>query len=426
MHANEMPFIKQTFEKMIEQANQTLLASRQRLLLFSFAVSLIVMAIISFYTWHYLRNSGGLPYDLDGWGHLIAKMQATGNTWSLLPQAYQPERGIVVPFLFGLSYCLLGIPESVHLFNIFFQALSAFVLVQLLATTRNSPLIGALIALMWAAWPPTSYVYGYYYSEPLLGLMFLLIWFAAVRLLQTPAYGTSILLGGLMALVLYVKTSTQVMIFLLFLFVSALLYRAKRRAMIGLIFGVFLCLYLLWLLYSYTQFQRVLPMTLNSGYVLQQGTYLPGDDMNTSYLRKIPEYQQIEANEPKDPVERDAYYRKLALEQIKRDPAKQAILSIKKFLRFWYYIPQFEWIPTIKTLVIMTPLLLLTLIGLFSLRADLTGQVAAIMIAGMWALHGIIHTEFRYNFPTLPLLFYLAICGASLLYRYFFRRTRRA
>lgn len=413
-------------EEMIAHINDALLASRQRLLLFAFGVSVCAAAMVSFYTWFYLTHSGGLPYDVDNWGHLIAKMRDSGATWSLLTQAYQPERGLAVPFLFGLSYCLIGIPESVHLLNILLQTLSVGVLVLLFATTRKNPLIGAVIALAWSAWPPTSYVYGYYYSEPLLGLMFLLIWFAAARLLQTPRYGVSMLLGGLMALIVYVKTSTQVMIFLLFLFAAVLLYRAKRRAMIGLMFGAFLCLYLLWPLYSYTRFQRVLPMTLNSGYVLQQGTYLPGDDMNTSYLRKIPEYQRIEANEPKDPVERDAYYRQLALEQIRREPVKQAALSVKKFLRFWYYIPQFAWIPTVKTLVIMTPLLLLGVIGLFSLRGDVTGQVAAMMIAGMWALHGLIHTEFRYNFPTLPLLFYLALCGAFFLYRRLFRQSGRA
>ncbi len=416
---------KRTIEDLIASINQALLASRQRLLLFSLAVSLLVAAIVSFYTWYHTGHSGGRPYDIDGWGHLIAQMRDSGSTWRLLPQAYHPERGLVVPFLFGLSYCLLGISESIHLFNILFQTLSAFVLIRFFAAFRKNPVLGGLIALAWAAWPPTSYVYGYYYSEPLLGLLFLLIWLTAARLLREPENGTAVLLGCLLAGVLYVKSSTQVMAFFLFAFVSVALYRAKRRAMLGMMFGAFFCLYLLWPLYSATQFQRVLPMTLNGGYVLQQGTYLPGDDMNTSYLRNIPEYRAIEANAPQDPVERDAYFRKLALEQIIRDPMKQAVLAVKKFLRFWYYIPQGEWLPTAKTLVIMTPLLLFGVIGLFSIRTDPTGQLAAIMIAGMWALHGIIHTELRYNFPVLPLLFYLASCGVSSFYRRVFHAEQR-
>jgi len=407
----------ETMKRIIYSANQAILQTRRRLCCLAVGAALLVAGIVSFYVWNAITHSRGLPYDLDGWGHLIAKMQASGETWRLLPQAFHPERGFAVPFLFGVTYCLLGIPESVQIFNILLQSISAVLLVGFFGKYLKNPLLGACIALSWAVWPPTRYVYGYYMAEPLLGLICLLMWGSAVILLHQPKKHVAAFYGMLLAFALYVKSSTLLTVFLLLLFLSGLFYRMRHYAVLAALWLAFVLAYSIWPLYSYITYQRVLPMTINGGFVLHMGTYLPGDDMSARYLRTLPEYWAIEANAPQEPVERDAYFRKLAIEQITREPIKQFLLLIKKILRFWFYIPRAHWLPTPKTFIVMTPLLLLAAIGAFSNRSEHLAQAAGIIILAMWALHSAIHSEFRYNFPVLPMLFYLAFCGGDFLCR---------
>jgi hypothetical protein len=42
--------------------------------------------------------------------------------------------------------------------------------------------------------------------------------------------------------------------------------------------------------------------------------------------------------------------------------------------------------------------------------------VAAAWVGGLWMFHAIVHSELRYNFPVLPFAFFLACCGAEVLW----------
>jgi hypothetical protein len=59
----------------------------------------------------------------------------------------------------------------------------------------------------------------------------------------------------------------------------------------------------------------------------------------------------------------------------------------------------------------------LALFGLLMGRKLLLVQLCALWIGGLWAVHSVAHSQLRYNFPVLPMLFLLASFGASMFIR---------
>ena len=418
-----------TYSKM----NNYFVSTRLRVLglaLFAFIISAV---ILSYFSWHHISNPATYydrqtdswktyGYDVDGWGHLIPKMVESGKSWELLPQAVHPRRTFLVPFLFGLSYCLVGIPESVQLLNIVAQAASSLILVYLFALYYKKPLLGLLIGVIWAMWPPFSSYYGYYYSEAVYGLVFVLLWLCITMFLKDQKQSTALLIGMLLALSLHVKI-TSILVVLGFFLCCMTIWRRRVVNFLPVILLSFAICYLPWPIYNSIKSQRFAPIDqAHSGGAGLWGTfflmtYPPADGLRTFERYAVPEYREIKEKVAEmDAAAKKIFYRSMIIEQITNNPRGVLGLLLKRFMRFWYHIPGHTFMPTPKTLVVMTPLLLLAFIGAVRRRhRDFNVQVAILLVGGMWILHGVIHAEFRYQFPVFPMLLFLAFVGIGVV-----------
>ena len=400
--------------------NDHLASSRSRILWFSLFAFLISAMILSYYAWYHIQNPvPGYSYDIDGWAHLIPKMIETGKTWELLTEAVHHRRNFLVPFIYGLSYCFLGIPESVHILNILLQSLSSMILVWFLSAEYKRPLLGFFIGFLWAVWPPFSQYFGYYYSEAIYGLVFLLLWVVTTLFLKNPKWTTAAWIGVLLATSMHVKATCALVVVGMF-FCCLTIWRDRAFKYVPIIFLSLVIAYAPWPLRNYFKSNKFVPLTQSVGgagmwELLFVMTYVPGDGMLSGFRDKIPEYREIKAKGRtlKSVAAKKRYYRDIIIAQVKADPAGQAGLILKRFLRFWYWIRAYEWIPTTKSLLVMTPLLLLAVMGSFSRYRDPNVQVAIMLLLGMWALHGIVHSEFRYQFPVFPMLLFLSFGGIA-------------
>src|SRR5262249_61522591 len=88
-----------------------------------------------------------------------------------------------------------------------------------------------------------------------------------------------------------------------------------------------------WALRNYWVTGEFIPFTTEGGKILFQGTYLPGDDVGMSELRRDAGFAALEAAEPADPVEQYRYWRRLAARQGKADPAGQGEPLLRKAAR---------------------------------------------------------------------------------------------
>jgi len=412
------------FLEICSRANSYIMLSRSCIFIFSLFSFFGSLIGLSYYAWYHIHNPVA-QYDIDGWGHLVCKMIDAGESWRLLPDAVYLWRGFLVPFIFGLSYCIFNIPESVQILNVFTQASVSMILTYYFSNSYRNPLLGFSIALIWAIWPPFSSYYGYYFSEPLCGLIYILLWIVSVEFLKKPEKLYGIMLGALLALSIHVRASSVLIVFFFFVCLFTL-WRKKILPFLPLIVIAFSVVYFPWPIRNYIVTGHFIPLTVGGGYVLHQGSFLSGDDCLLT-LRTIPEFQEREKKaETMDLIARDKYFKKLAIEQMKADPLGQIKLTIKKMLRFWYYIPAYEWLPTVKTLLVMTPLLILALIGSIKKFDDTAVQLILLMIFGLWILSGITHSELRYHFPVFPLLLFLSYQGVSYIYNTAFIRKREA
>lgn len=416
-----MSIIKKILQK-YSNINAFLVSRRSRLSWFAAFSFLLSASILSLYAWYYITHPvSGYNYDIDGWGHLIPEMIASGKSWELLLNPVHRLRNFLVPFFFGLSYCLIGIPESGQILNIFVQSLNSMMLVSFFSSSYKNPILGFFIGLVWAMWYPFSSYYGYYFSEPIYGFVFVLIWIFITRFLQTPKWSAAIPVGILLAIAIHVKI-TSLLVVLGCFFCCVTIWRSRAAKFAPIMLASFLVFYLPWPIYNsikHHQFVTISQKTQSGTGLwgtLFLMTYLPADSLETNIRETIPAYRHIkEQAETMDVEARKDYYRKIIIEQIKKDPFGQLGLLLRRFMRFWYYVPAYSFLPTTRTLVIMTPLLLLAFIGIFHWYQELHVQSAILLISGMWILHGIIHSEFRYQFPVFPMLLFLAFAGTSII-----------
>ena len=130
------------------------------------------------------------PLDLDGWGWLVAQMQTNGRSLATLFSSPSLWKGPVVPFVFGLCYCIAPMAESVLVLNAAFFALSAAVLVCAFHALGANRWAATAAVLAWVLYFPHAIVFGYYYAEPFLGLLSaLLLLLAAWTLKAKPRSG---------------------------------------------------------------------------------------------------------------------------------------------------------------------------------------------------------------------------------------------
>ncbi|MDP5132708.1 MAG: hypothetical protein NWQ54_17680, partial [Paraglaciecola sp.] len=145
------------------------------------------------------------PYDVDGWGHLVNTL-ASNNLrqceFSVF-DAYNPDRGFLLPYIFALSYCVFGFVESVQVFNVLFHAMSCFIVVFFISNKVNSLILTSSSVLLWSVWPAYSYLHGYYFSEQIGALLILVV--AVLMLKSDKSLKYFALTGLILALLLHVR-----------------------------------------------------------------------------------------------------------------------------------------------------------------------------------------------------------------------------
>lgn len=160
--------------------------------------------------------------------------------------------------------------------------------------------------------------------------------------------------------------------------------------------------------------------TANSGHVLWEGNNpynttggVAGGDLR--YLEGMPE----DLGE----LEKDRWQKERAVEFIKSDPGRFALLAGKKFLRFWNVRPNapgfdrgvYRWVAFAS----FTPVLLLSLASIIVLRSRWRDTVVIWLFACYYtAIHMVTIGSLRYRLPLEPLLMALAAaCLAGLVGR---------
>lgn len=364
---------------------------------------------LSYLAQHFI-GLANYPYDVDGWGHVIGKVESGSLGCDYrFDDAYNPYRGFLLPILFAESYCLLGMPEAVQVLNVVLHMAATFIFVYYFAMAFSSLLLPALTAIAWALWPAYDFLHGYYFSEQIGGLLLVIAVVLLLSLLRAHGWQRrqlwqSLWLALTLALLINVRSAALLFVAAVTLWVIVLIIKRAASVRHALVFSVSLGVLLsIQPAVNYSQLQAFVPFTTQGGFALHEGTYLPGDDQPASYLRQIPEFNQREAGtQGMSPVQQNAYWKGLAMANIKADPQGQLVLLSRKLLRFWINLPAHQWIPTTKSLIVGLPLLLLWLMVLAFHQAPLLRPLLLATLS-IWLMHGAIHSEYRYSYVVFPM-----------------------
>lgn len=374
--------------------------------LIGFMVLILSAVIIGLYAYLEIKR-GSHPYDLDGWGHLV-KILIAGDVSNVcnftMHDSYNPNRGYLLPLLFATSYCLLGFQEAIQMVNAIFHLLTCLALIVYLAPLIKSVCIPAFAALLWSFWPAYAFMHGYYYSEQIGALLTTLITIIACYCLQREkiTWQWAACIGFLLGVLINVRASSLLLVVVGLLFFGIMFRKHYRSLLVG--GSIFLMCYASMPIMSFKAFDAFVPFTTQGGFALHEGTYLLGDDLPANQLRIIPEFREIERQaEHLNPLEKDRYYKKLAMNNITEDPIGQLKLLTKKALRFWFNIPPYSWVPTTKSLVFGLPILLLWIVALFAVRTRPVVVMHSVVLS-TWAMHALVHSEYRYSYVVFPLI----------------------
>jgi 4-amino-4-deoxy-L-arabinose transferase-like glycosyltransferase len=227
------------------------------------------------------------------------------------------------------------------------------------------------------------------------------------------------LVFGLVAGLLLLSRAPFLLVVAAMLVLVLVRVHADRRIIVGITLLIGLTVVMTpWIVRNWFAYGEIVPFTTEGGKIAFQGTYLPGDDVEFDTIRLLEEVRLLEAAEKGlAEIETYRYWRSLAIRQTLADPLGQVILLVRKFIRFWVYLPQHSWTPAAKTGIVAAICLPLMAVACWFDRKKLLVQLAAVCVIGLWMFHGLVHSELRYNFPVLPLAFLLATLGAMHLLR---------
>jgi hypothetical protein len=378
------------------------------------AVALVAALWAGYNAWREDRHRV-VPLDIDSWGHVIPLLESDHRLANLL-QAPSLWKGPVVPTVFGLVYYLAPFRESVLVFNALAFAAAAGINVYAFRRLGANAWCVTLAALFAVFFLPHHFIFGYYYAEPFLALLLsvLLLLTAFTLLKRSPRLALAA--GALSGFLLLARAPYLGVVATLPVLMWLHLGEQRKRGV--LLFGLgLLATVSPWAVRNYLVYREFIPFTVEAGKVLYLSTYLPADDsptMETFY--QLPEYWEIENTQRgRSEVEQYHFYRQLAVEQVRRDPAAQLRLCAKRALRFWTHVPAYSWRPSWKTAAFAATFLPLAALAVLRRRRWLLVQISAFWVCGLWLVHTFTHGDVRYNFPVLPLLTLLAMIGADEL-----------
>ena len=389
--------------------------TQARTLIVAIGVALVATAWACFNAWAE-EQQRTLPLDLDGWGHLVTRLQENGHSfWNLL---IEPSlwKGPVVPFLFGLCYYVAPFSSSVLVFNAVAFGLAAGLLFATFFRMGAGRAWAVLAVLGWILYIPNRIVFSYYYAEPVLSLLAAGMFALAARMMVRPGATTAVAIGTVGGVLVLARAPFLLVV----LGLPIVFWRplaANRLRYLSCIGAGFLVTFTPWLARNLLVEHEIIPFTTEGGKILYQGTYLAGDDVGMAALRELPEFREVEAGEAeRSPVEQYRYWKSLAVAQIQEAPLAQVRLCFRKAIRFWMYLPAHSWVPAWKTALVA--LLCLPLAAFAVLRGwrDPLIQLCTLWVGGLWVFHTLVHAELRYNFPVLPTFFCLSVYGARHLW----------
>jgi hypothetical protein len=349
------------------------------------------------------------PLDVDGWGHLVTRLDTEGREFGALFRDPSLWKGPIVPFVFGLAYYVAPHAWSILALNALAFALAAFVYCRAFQLLGAPAWMAAVAVVGWVVYLPHRYVFGYYYAEPLVSLLSaVLLWLAARASREWEPWAT-LACGVTAAILVLARAPFLPVVVGLGLWIAARSRGAQQRVAWLYALG-FALAYAPWPIRNRVAEGQFVPFTTEGGKIFFQGTYLPGDDVTMNELRRMPEFRVIERGEEgRSAVGQYSYWQTLALAQLRADPAGQVRLFLRKALRFWTYLPAGSWMPSWKTGTMAAVLLPMGGIGFVRHRRTPLAQLCALWVAGLWLFHALIHAELRYNFPVLPTLMVLAL-----------------
>lgn len=383
---------------------------------------MLATAIAGFYAYVYIYSDSGIPYDVDGWGFLVGRMADDVGCWHHTQDAYNPYRGWFLPLIFGASYCLLGMPESVQILNLILFFLSCYFFIFTISIHFKRPLEAGLVALAWAVWPAHTYIYGFYFSEIPGALVLILAVSFLFKFMEgsSKTISLSLMLGLVLGLLLHIRASSLFFVggIILFLLWACFFKSELRKSAVWTISALIL-IYSTLPLAHYAKLGVFVPLTAQGGFALYEGTFLPGDDLPANAIRAISkEFRDVELEAATlTPYEQDKFFKRKAVENIVDDPQGQLLLFGKKLLRFWMNIPGHSWKPTTKSLIVGAPVFVMWLLSIFLLRRDPRLNLISFTVISTWFMHGLIHSEYRYSYVVLPFILFQCVLGGRILYR---------
>jgi hypothetical protein len=368
--------------------------------------------------WHAYAEQGrrSLPLDLDGWGHRVKDLQEGESRLDLLTAAPSVWKGFLIPFIYGLAYCVAPVPEAPLVVNVLAFAGAAGLFFLGFCALGAGRLGAAAAVLLWLLYAPHHWIFGYYLAEPLLALLLSLAFVCAGQALKRENLRL-VFLTGLLCGALLLARAPYLLGAALVAALCWYYFPRRRLAAVSLFSAGVVVVLMPWAVRNYVVLGEFIPFTTEGGLALFIGTYVPGDDAAIAGVRENAEFVALEkAQRDLGPVESDRYWKRLALEQVAEDPLGQLELCGKKALHFWVYLPPHSWAPAWKTGLAAGLALPLACIGAIGGRRRLLVQLATAWVIGLWALHTLVHAELRYNFPVLPITFLLAVTGVQVLW----------
>src|SRR5438067_9363485 len=87
---------------------------------FTMLVAILVIVAAAWAGWNAYQEQQGrtLPLDLDGWGHLVSRLDSSGHNFLDLLHDPSLWKGPVIPFIFGICYFLFPFTASILVLNV--------------------------------------------------------------------------------------------------------------------------------------------------------------------------------------------------------------------------------------------------------------------------------------------------------------------
>ena len=256
-----------------------------------------------------------------------------------------------------------------------------------------------------------------------------------IKTFDFPSYRNQILLGAFFGL--GILTRSTIIIFLPFSFLWLYRYLKNKKAAMKLMFRVVTIVFLLllpWLIRIYSLYNEFIFIQTN-----QWEAFWVGNNVNASGTLYLPSGETVlEASSTKfkeqlyslDELGQLNLFRAKALEYIKNNPREFLILTLKKFIYFWYFSPQSgilystHWFNLYKFYYIIVSFF--ALLGfIYTLKSNTLRKFGILIILffiSISMLHSFYYVEGRHRWSIESFILIFSAIGLFWLFEWFRKR----